>query len=729
MIDKIEGLKVANDDIELRIIYDDGEICIVCQINTTKLVLNYYSATDMREQIRNGYFHVVEEAPVVFDVNSMKPDERKRYEQKKALVSDVAEIYGPGYIGLLGKGKKPEVDTLLEKHQIKRFTFWKTIREYLQSGCQLISLLDNRSSNAPTTKRTLINYEIKTGRPTKYGLVKGVVLSDELRERFDEFLERYKKGREQTFKNAYIGLTEKYYSEMKNGVLVPLPESQRPTYKQFYYYCHKHLTGAEMDEIKTSRMEARNAKRLLLSSARKDAIRPGWICEVDALEVDLSITSVLNPDQAVGRPIVYFMVDVYSSMIVAASVSFENNSMIGLTNLLTNLADDKTEYCKKHGFSVDGDAYWKSCFIPHELRCDRGSDFMSNKFEEICERLGIIRTLEPPGMGSMKGIVEQSFHQFQSTFRPLLEKNGLITKRYDSNHHREAMLNIENFEQMLITFILEHNRKTIENYPMSKQMIKENITPSPVNLWEYGCEKFGSPVPITSANRSQFIYDLMPEVNASLSRKGITYKDLVYINNETALLSKMYDLGTKRTKFPVRYDPRNVSHVYYIGENNKLCIATLNEGIPNMSDFADLTWFEYEEILEAKKEILADGKSKNFEIDFDQYRTYSAIIDAAYTPVFANTKNLREARKAEKQAHNSDNSLSEHIEAEDKKGLPEVKAKKKALKKKEEGPLLPDKKKEQEIVIKSKPKPVEEDDFDPDDIDFEKALEDFEENK
>lgn len=43
--------------------------------------------------------------------------------------------------------------------------------------------------------------------------------------------------------------------------------------------------------------------------------------------------------------------------------------------------------------------------------------------------------------------------------------------------------------------------------------------------------------------------------------------------------------------------------------------------------------------------------------------------------------------------------------------------------------LLPEKKKEQEIVIKSKPKPVEEDDFDPDDIDFEKALEDFEENK
>ena len=728
MTDNLQGLKIGNDNVEFRVLYDDGKMCIVCQINTTKLVINYYSATDLREQIRNNYFSVIEETPIVLNIDAMKPDERKRFEAKKAIVKEITDIYGPTFIGLTGKFKRPEVNAILEKYDIKRNVFWRIIRLYLQSGCQLVSLADNRSQNAPSVPRPKMNYDKKVGRPAKYGLVKGVVLNDEVRERFDEFLGRYKKGREQTFKNAYIGLTEKYYSEMKNGVLVPLPESQRPTYKQFYYYCHKHLTGAEMDEIKTSRMEARNQKRLLLSSARKDAIRPGWICEVDALEVDLSITSVLHPDQAVGRPIVYFMVDVYSSMIVAASVSFENNSMIGLTNLLTNLADDKTEYCKKHGFNVDGNAYWKSCFIPHELRCDRGSDFMSNKFEEVCNRLGIIRTLEPPGMGSMKGIVEQSFHQFQSTFRPLLEKNGLITKRYDSNHHREAMLNIENFEQMLITFILEHNRKTIENYPMSKQMIKENITPSPINIWEYGCEKFGSPIPITSANRSQFIYDLMPEVNASLSRKGITYKDLVYINNETALLSKMYDLGTKRTKFPVRYDPRNVSHVYYIGENNKLCIATLNENIPNMSDFADLTWFEYEEILEAKKEILADGKSKNFGIDFDQYRTYSAIIDAAYTPVLANTKNLREARKEEKQLRNASNSLYEHIDEEDKNALPEAKTKKKVSKKKEEVPFLPEKKKEQEIVIKSKPKPVE-DDFDPDDIDFEKALEDFEENK
>ena len=212
MTDNLQGLKIGNDNVEFRVLYDDGKMCIVCQINTTKLVINYYSATDLREQIRNNYFSVIEETPIVLNIDAMKPDERKRFEAKKAIVKEITDIYGPTFIGLTGKFKRPEVNAILEKYDIKRNVFWRIIRLYLQSGCQLVSLADNRSQNAPSVPRPKMNYDKKVGRPAKYGLVKGVVLNDEVRERFDEFLGRYKKGREQTFKNAYIGLTEKYYS-------------------------------------------------------------------------------------------------------------------------------------------------------------------------------------------------------------------------------------------------------------------------------------------------------------------------------------------------------------------------------------------------------------------------------------------------------------------------------------------------------------------------------------
>lgn len=60
---------------------------------------------------------------------------------------------------------------------------------------------------------------------------------------------------------------------------------------------------------------------------------PGDMVEIDAVEVDLSIVSELDRSKVVGRPIMYVMVDIFTRMILAISVSFDNNSMIALTNL------------------------------------------------------------------------------------------------------------------------------------------------------------------------------------------------------------------------------------------------------------------------------------------------------------------------------------------------------------------------------------------------------------
>ena len=54
---------------------------------------------------------------------------------------------------------------------------------------------------------------------------------------------------------------------------------------------------------------------------------PGDLWEVDECEIDLSLVSVENPSVTVGRPIVYVMIDVYTRMIVAYSVAFDNNSV------------------------------------------------------------------------------------------------------------------------------------------------------------------------------------------------------------------------------------------------------------------------------------------------------------------------------------------------------------------------------------------------------------------
>ena len=123
------------------------------------------------------------------------------------------------------------------------------------------------------------------------------------------------------------------------------------------------------------------------------------------------------------------MIDVYSRIILAVSVAFDNNSVLGVTNLFLNLSDDKQEYCKKYGMGFDNPKIWPSNIIPRRIRLDRGSEFKSGGFDRICNELGIEKQIVPGASGSLKGIVEQSFHQMHVKQNMHLENYGWIEKR------------------------------------------------------------------------------------------------------------------------------------------------------------------------------------------------------------------------------------------------------------------------------------------------------------
>lgn len=80
----------------------------------------------------------------------------------------------------------------------------------------------------------------KVGR--KSMVTKGVPVTPEIQEIFDEGLNLYKKNRNTSFQLVYDKLCYQYFSKVENGVFEVLPQDERPTYRQFYYYCTKHLS-------------------------------------------------------------------------------------------------------------------------------------------------------------------------------------------------------------------------------------------------------------------------------------------------------------------------------------------------------------------------------------------------------------------------------------------------------------------------------------------------------
>ena len=650
-----------NNNKKYRVIAIVKDEITLCEMNINNFSLIVIDKVTLFSLISSGEFYMQNQEHIVIDKEKLSKDIREKFEIKKQMMTEVIKAYEPSFIELNGKKSKEKIKEIIDKCGYSRWTFWRVCTKYFQSGFQDYSLIDAKCFGNTRGKEYM--QEIRTGRPSQY-LDGGIVINDEIISFFEEALKDYKSGRHKTIRSAFDKMNLMHFTrtEIINGVpsVVLMPASERPTYRQFSYYFGKHLTNQEKDLIKTSALEQKNNKRLLVSDSLNGVNGPGDLVEIDACEADISLVSVIDPSKTIGRPIVYFMVDVYSRIILAVSVAFDNNSMLGLSNLFLNLADDKQKYCERYGISYENKDIWPSNIIPNRVRVDKGAEFRSKEFERICNELGVERNIVLPGCGSLKGIVEQSFRQLHLKQNHHLENHGLIEKRHDSKHHNEAMLNIEEYTKMVIGFVLTHNQQCLTNYPLTKDMITKKIKPIPALLWEYGIKNGNVPRPIPSME--QYLYNLMTPINAKVSRKGISHKELYYLNTEDRKLAReMFDAGNKRKDFEARMDMRDVGAIYYI-RDNKLMAARLNPLIQGNAEYAGMTMKEYEDFRKGKKELLAAGKVNNEELSAFNYAMNNAIVEEATKPMLPSAKDMRPAREVEKQAKSKSNKISKRLE-------------------------------------------------------------------
>lgn len=630
-----------------KIIYIDNEKTYMIKLNTDKIEFLIYG-----NEIINSLVKAIDQLPVkqhkTYEIEKLSEDANKRYQTAIKIVKDIESMFGPTYVKLLDKNKNGIIQRLSIKYNVSVKTIWKYIRRYLQSAFDYNSLIDARLYNNGYS-----NGPVRSGRKNIDNVTSEIVFDEKVQQQADTIIKRFKSHPQMTIRGAYQEFINVFYSEINtyNNRLEWLPANKRPSYRQFDYYLRKKLSKQDLDEIRSTKLETLNNKRVLVSSSRTNALRPGWVVECDALEVDLSLVSDLNSEQTIGRPIMYVMVDVLTSCILAVSVSFENNSIIGLTNLFLNLCEDKVDLCRRYGLIIDPNT-WPSNVIPHEIRCDRGSDFVSNKFKEICKNLNINLNYEAPGVGSFKGIVEQTFHQFHSTMRPKLEDYGLITKRFNSKHHDHAMLTISSFIKLVLNYVVYHNMHVIKDYPLSKEMLRDpNFDAVPYKLWQHYVSLKGTTFQINESNRRNYLFNLLLPATAKISRAGVKYKGLFYISDDDELYEEMYNCENKVKQFPIKFDPRNTGKLYY-SDNGHIKELELNKSIPNNADFGNMTWNEYEEYLTKKKQLARKQKDDHLEINNQLRLNFDYIIEESKTEILPTKKNLLERRRDEKHQFN-----------------------------------------------------------------------------
>lgn len=655
------------DGKSFRVLHIHSDNIFACEIGTTKTIVLTFSRKLILLEAANtpSMIEKYESKGSVVDIESLTSSQKEKFQRNLEIVQKLEKAYGPDFTAIGMHTPKPELEKVISEYGVHKTTVLRTLNAYLQSGRSQASLVKQQRPKLRKEETSGYTYR----RNKKPGRYKGGVCLTEIDfEHFAEATKLYQTRKIHSIQAAYNWMVGVYYAEeaehdARTGASITTGLSY-PSIRQFRNYVNNVLTKEEKDVIQSSTREVRNSKRVLISNSLKDVLGPGDLVEVDACELDIEVVSDTDRNQIIGRPTMYAMIDVFTKMIIAFGIGFNINSVVGMTNMFLNLIEDKVTYCKKMGFTIT-EEMWPSHILPMRFRVDRGSEAISDKLQVILNRLKISREIVPGGSGSLKGNVEQFFHQVHESQNAALNQHGRITKRFDSKHKTQAVMTLSEYTEILVNYIISHNQKYMPDYPLTKDMVSKQICPIPSDLWKYGCSKYGSPQPIL--NEDQFLYDLLLSAEkASITRRGIIFKKLKYsVSEDPVLWKKAYEAGTKHVPISMRYDPRLIDHLFYLDSEGKLKTVSLADE-PGMIDFSGMTFAEWETLQKAKKVRDVKGATKN-----QHNRSRTAVLNEALVQQAEEkksgknkTNNIREERDKAKQENNRENNIYERTSLE-----------------------------------------------------------------
>lgn len=468
---------------------------------------------------------------------------------------------------ILNKSKRSKVlefiseDTGYSLTKIK-----KVFSRFWQRGMNKNALLPDYYKSGGKGKEKKLS-EAKIGKPRKadyYGnKVDGINITDDVKKQFSFVVNKYyRNNKKKSLKEVYTLLLKDFYSDKyieNNEVKYKVWDKSRiPTYDQFYYWVKKKEDIQKDIIFRESEKEFNLKHRALLSNSKQETDGPGTRFQVDATIADVYLVSSLNRNRIIGRPVVYAIIDVFSRMITGMYVGLEGPSWIGAMMALDNMIADKVEYCKQYGIEI-AEEQWPCKNLPEIIIADRG-EFEGFNVENLINNLNVKIENTSPYIGDLKGIVERSF---RTTNEKIKHKTpGAIQKEFrqrgDRDYRLDAVLTLEEFTQIYIKIVLSHNSKIIDKYPMEKEMIADEITATPINLWNWGIENRKGR--LKTVDREVLRLNILPKGKASISRAGIRFKGLYYSSDKA--VKEQWFINLKVRSIEIVYDPRNMNKIY-----------------------------------------------------------------------------------------------------------------------------------------------------------------------
>lgn len=495
----------------------------------------------------------------------------------------------------------------VSKRQLRRM-----LLSYLLSGRNKFSLVDQRKNNSRPKNSHSKDYENPKNdvdEILKYGL--------------KMFVKYGKPGQ------AYDAVLRRYFREPVEAPdgssvkMVTLPEEERSvSYKMLYNYIRKHTEDYSC-KGKDER-DKQNNVRQLVGNSRTGVYELGQIVEADEMELGCYVVDQNDGETVLGKAVVYCMVEVLSGICIGAYVSLENNSMRGFQQVFLSLLEPHKNQTK--GYNIDYDEEdWPSMIVPNEIRCDRGSEYMSKAYSKAMGELGIRNTPVPPGCGSLKGVVESFNGLVQTYLKAQLKNNGYVEDKYRGGDLAKgaACLTLEEIRGLVYQSVILYNRRVFEGL-IDKKYLDNDVSPTPKGIFAYekAHGRAGDPTNVNDATRPAYLFAMLAKEEEKRKftwnrRKGIVYTfyktELRFYSQEPWFLDILKD-EPHPEDIEVRYNVDDIRNVY-IRYKKEIHRVPLAEKIEQQYTYADLTWDEYDECIRKKRDSKVMKEAKQVYLD------------------------------------------------------------------------------------------------------------------
>lgn len=574
-------------------------------------------------------------------------------EARYAIISSIVEQ--PELRQFSRKIRGPLVLAAMAKHGVSKMAVYRNLRLYWQRGSTLYALLPDwsQSGSEPVLENP---HAAKRGRWSAAENALGYRVNMPITRAIRRKLEQgFRKFSHLSLRASYDQTILEYFNAGRDhvGGVIPQTSLEVPSEKQYRRVVEQYRRQNAVEVDIKQRGERRHKLSGRAIIARTHAWGPGSIYQIDSTVADLNLVSRINRSWIVGRPILYAVIDLYSSLIVGILVTLNYPSYLAAAAALYNANENKVAYAKRLGISLEPDD-WLGCGLPRELVADRGE--LISKKSDYLTRLGIRLCNTPPYRADLKAMVERSFRTFNDLGVRWLD--GAVRgpkERGESDPRLEATLDIYEFTQILVREIVYHQACYKPGFRMEADVIAAGIERTPGELWRWGIEnRCGI---ITECNPDLVRMALLPRIQGSVTERGIMVKGLLFAN-ERSIQSDWHARARLqgRSKIDISYDPRSANSIWAMLDDKyeEFVITDANGSYALNRSWEELDHYKTHELEQkhARKDAQLRAKAltdSNVEkiVAQARARTAQAIDEAGPPSKSARLKNIRENRAQE----------------------------------------------------------------------------------